>query len=106
MIRKPVVLFPLAERDVRDTLDHYLREGGSQLAASWVDEVEAALRHIGFSPKTGSARYATALQLGGLRFWPVKRFPYLVFYVEREAQVDVWRLLHGQREVPEWLQPP
>ena len=52
---------------------------------------------------TGASRSAIALNLGGLRFWPVQGFPYLVFYVERETQVDVWRVLQAQRDVPAWM---
>jgi len=33
----------------------------------------------------------------------VKRFPYLAFYVERADHVDVWRVLHGARDIPAWL---
>jgi toxin ParE1/3/4 len=39
-----------------------------------------------------------------VRFWNLKRFPYLIFYVERESELDVWRVLHGQRDIPAWLQ--
>lgn len=31
-------------------------------------------------------------------------FPPSDFYVEREDHVDVWRVLHGQRDIPAWLQ--
>jgi toxin ParE1/3/4 len=34
------------------------------------------------------------------------RFPFLVFYVERTDHIDVWRVLHGQRNVPAWMQEP
>jgi toxin ParE1/3/4 len=33
----------------------------------------------------------------------VQRYPYLVFYVERDDHIDVWRVLHGQRDIPAWL---
>ncbi|MCY3505287.1 MAG: type II toxin-antitoxin system RelE/ParE family toxin, partial [Chloroflexi bacterium] len=36
----------------------------------------------------------------------VTGFPYMVFYVEREADVDVWRVLHAARDIPEWLRQP
>ncbi|MGB8149528.1 MAG: type II toxin-antitoxin system RelE/ParE family toxin [Azonexus sp.] len=49
-------------------------------------------------------QYAHELSLPDLRFWPLKRFPYLVFYVERESHIDVWRVLHGKRDIPVWLQ--
>lgn len=31
---------------------------------------------------------------------------YLVFYVEREDEVDVWRILHSARDIPRWLSEP
>ena len=38
-----------------------------------------------------------------LRSWPLRGYPYLVFYVERDDHVDVWRLLHAERDIPAWL---
>ena len=57
-------------------------------------------------PAAGSSRYARALDLPGLRSWPLKRYPYLVFYTEREDSVDVWRVLHGRRDVPARMREP
>jgi len=37
---------------------------------------------------------------------PVSRHPHLVFYVDREAHVDVWRVLHGERDIPSWMKTP
>jgi toxin ParE1/3/4 len=100
---KQLVLLPQAEHDIDDIMDHYRREGGAALAVRWSQAVIAALRHIGTHCAGGSLRYADMLGIPGLRHWPVKRFPYLVFYVERSAQVDVWRVLHDHRDIPGWL---
>lgn len=62
----------------------------------FIDAVETAFRHISAHPGSGSPRYAIELDLPDVRFWRLKRFPYLVFYIERETEVDVWRVLHGQ----------
>jgi toxin ParE1/3/4 len=43
------------------------------------------------------------LDLPGLRSWPLTRYPHLVFYIERSDHIDVWRVLHGQRDIPVWL---
>ena len=37
------------------------------------------------------------------RFWPLGRYPYLVFYIERDEQIDVWRVLHEKRDIPAWM---
>lgn len=29
----------------------------------------------------------------------IKDYPYVIFYIEREDCVDVWRVLHRQRDI-------
>ena len=53
-----------------------------------------------------SPRNVRELDLPGMRSWVVTGFPYLVSYVEREADIDVWRVLHAARDIPAWLQEP
>ncbi|MHB9101896.1 MAG: type II toxin-antitoxin system RelE/ParE family toxin [Sulfuricella sp.] len=65
--------------------------------------LEQAYKHITRHPATGSTRYAHELDLPGLRSWPLKRYPYLIFYVEQSDHIDIWRVLHGQRDIPSWL---
>jgi toxin ParE1/3/4 len=103
---KPVIPRRLADRDVDEAIAHYLSEGGEGVALRFVDAVERAFTHIGRHPASGSPRYAHELNIPGLRSWPLGRFPYLVFYVEREDHVDVWRVLHGRRDIPAWLREP
>jgi toxin ParE1/3/4 len=31
----------------------------------------------------------------------VIHYPHLIFYIERDDHVDVWRVLHGQRDIPQ-----
>ncbi|MDN5870124.1 MAG: type II toxin-antitoxin system RelE/ParE family toxin [Nitrococcus sp.] len=93
-----------AQDDIQRAADYYFREGGAKLELRFIDAVEAAIQHIAAHPATGSPRYADALRIPGLRCWPVKCFPYLVFYIERAVQADVWRLLHKQRDIPAWMQ--
>ena len=42
----------------------------------------------------------------GLRHLTVGEFPHLVFYVEGVAETDVWRVLHGVRDIPAWMRGP
>lgn len=86
-------------------LDYYMAEAGTPVALAFVDALDAALRHIAAHPASGSPRYAHEVDLPGLRVWPIRRFPHLVFYVEG-GDVDVWRVLHGERDIPAWLGPP
>jgi toxin ParE1/3/4 len=100
---KPVVPRELANRDVDEAIGHYLSEGATQAALGFIAALGQAYGHIGRHPATGSPRYAHELDLPGLRSWPLKRYPHIVFYVERSDHVDVWRVLHGQRDIPAWL---
>lgn len=100
---KPVIPRALANQDVEDAISYYLAEQAEQAALGFIDALEKTYTHISRHPALGSARYAHELDLSGLLYWPLKRYPYLVFYVERDDHIDVWRVLHGMRDIPEWL---
>ena len=55
--------------------------------------------------ESGENIYGHELEIPGLRSWPLPRYPYLVFYMEHDDHVDVWRVLHAERDIPAWLQP-
>ena len=105
MSGKPVVLREQAQRDIDKAIEHYLSEAGPAAALDFVDALEDARRQIGERPASGSPRHAHELDLPGLRFKSVGKLPFLVFYVERDAEIDVWRVLHGARDIPAWMQP-
>jgi toxin ParE1/3/4 len=89
MTVKPIVPRDLALRDVEDAI-----------AVGFIDQLEATYGAISRRPATGSPRTGHALGLPGLRSRRLKRFPYLVFYVERADHIDLWRVLHASRDIP------
>ncbi|WP_092785265.1 type II toxin-antitoxin system RelE/ParE family toxin [Rhodospira trueperi] len=105
MTRKAVVPRALARADIEAAAEFYREDSGAALALAFVDAVEPALNHVGQFPASGSPRIGVDLDLPDLRCWPVKRFPYLVFYIEHPDHVDVWRGLHERSDVPAWLRP-
>lgn len=106
MKSKPIIPRALANRDVDDAVRYYLDQDAESAALGFVDALEQAYGHIRRHPATGSPRYAHALNLPGLRFWPLTRYPHLVFYIEMDDHIDVWRVLHGERDIPAWMQQP
>ncbi len=68
--------------------------------------MQAAFRRIGTHPGLGSPRIGMELRLDGLCAWPLRRFPYLVFYRAGHDHIDVWRVLHAKRDVPAWIIEP
>ncbi len=100
MTSKRIVPRALALSDLEQAVDHYAGEAGPDIASGFVDALEAAYRAIGEHPRSGSPRYAHELDLPGLRHRALGRFPYLVFYVERDNHIDVWRVLDARRDLP------
>jgi len=100
MTLKSIIPRAAAEWDIDAALAYYRAQNARRAAFGFIDALAQAYAHISQSPASGSPRYAHDLNIPGLRFWPLRRYPYLVFYVERDDHIDVWRLLHGQSDIP------
>ncbi len=99
---KPLVRRERADLDVQEAIDYYLQHA-PEAALAFLDSLEQTYKQIQRRPTIGSPRYAHELNLPDLRFRQCKRFPYLVFYVETDQQIDIWRVLHDRRDIPVWL---
>jgi toxin ParE1/3/4 len=102
---RPVIPRAQVNRDIDDALARSV-EVGTHAAASFITSLEQAFAQIGRHPASGSPSCAHALNLPGLRCWPLVRYPYVVFYVERPDHIDMWRILHRQQHVTAWIQEP
>ncbi len=100
---KAIVQRSLAHSDVERAVSYYVEVANSATALGFVDALEAAYAHIGRNPSTGSPRYAHEINLPGLRAWPLTKYPFLIFYVELDQHIDVWRVLHMATDIPKWL---
>lgn len=76
------------------------------MALGYVEDLQNAYKLIASHPASGSLRYAYEIELPGLRSVQLKRYPYLIFYLEQPDHIDVWRVLHAKRDIPAWLQNP
>jgi toxin ParE1/3/4 len=97
---KRVIPREVTERDVDEIADYYSDEADEGIAHGFVEAVREAYRAIGDHPGTGSPRYAELLGVAGLRSRKLRRYPYLVFYIENDDHIDIWRVLHEQRDIP------
>lgn len=100
---KPVQLRAAAANDIELAVDHYLDEAGVDVAGRFVDAIERGFGRLARQPHIGSLRFAYELGIPDLRAWPVHRFPYVIFYIEQEEGLDVWRVLHERRDIPPTL---
>ncbi len=98
-----VGLPPTALGDVETILDYYLSEAGVQTAERFLEALSEALLLIDAQPGIGSPRLAIAFRRPSLRVWPVRDFPYLICYHERNGIVEVWRIVHTSRNIPRSL---
>ncbi len=92
--------------DVEAAVRRYAENAGAPTADAFLDALDGATAHMVRHPSTGSPRWAQALNVDGLRSWKLGRFAHLVFYVEREDRVEVWRVLDGARDIPASLAEP
>jgi len=105
-LAKPVQFSDVATVDLESASSYYVAETDVATAIRFVDAVEATAQRISRNPRLGSLRFAYELSVPDLRTMPVGKFPYLMFYLERETLVDVWRLLHVSRDISASLQEP
>jgi plasmid stabilization system protein ParE len=75
-----------------------LRTEAKTYGARFDDAVRAALRWIGDRPRTWSADP----NLPGARRFVLKRYPFVIVYVERDETVDVLAFAHTSREPGYW----
>ena len=92
----------LADRDALAALDYYLTNA-PEYATDFIDSLEQAYRHIRQYPASGSPRYAIELDLPDLRAWMCPKYPYIIFYADNTVQIEIWRVLHEQQDLPESL---
>jgi toxin ParE1/3/4 len=104
MTMLPVVPRELARADVEQAIEHYLAQAGRDVAFAFIDALEAAYAAIAANPAAATPCWGLELHLPGLRSYRLGIFPYLVFFIEREGCIDVWRVLHARQDIPSWLQ--
>jgi toxin ParE1/3/4 len=98
-----VRLRPKAEREIDQAAAYYARSD-VDTALRLYGAVDRALVLLSRNPSIGTLRYAHLLPGGRLRMWPLRRFPYLVFYLDVPPTLDVLRFLHARRDIPAVLQ--
>lgn len=102
----PVVVLRRAEQDIDDAIARYLDEAGVEVASRFAGALSGAFDLLARNPGIGSLRHAAWVAMPGMRCWPLRPWPHLIFHMERERRVHVVRLLHGARELPASLAEP
>ena len=96
---KQVIRSAQAQSDVQEALAYYQLEAPHAVDA-FLNALQRAVAHIQRAPGTGSPRYAIELNMPGLRFWLLSKFPYGLFYLEQDDQLLVIRMVHMSQDIP------
>jgi len=103
---KQIVSRAIVDREIDHIVDYYTDVAGIDTAARFVNELASAKRVIAETPQSGSPRYSELLGTPNLRNRKLRRFPYLVFYIEFDEHIEIVRVLHAARDIPAWLTEP
>ena len=89
-----------AEQDLSEACLYIARESPAA-AERFLDVVERAIAVLVEHPRAGHLRQFRSMRVRDLRSWPTKGFPdYLIFYRTVGDDIEVVRLLHGNRDLP------
>lgn len=99
-MKKELRILPSADTDIDSGFYHYQEQGDLELAFRFVDKVQETCERLRKMPYIGSPRDFPSSRFRGLRQWPVKGFEdYLIFYRVTQDRIDIYRILHGRRDI-------
>lgn len=93
---RPLRYHPLFETDVLKAATWY-DDRNPALGSDFVSRVRKAVDQLVEDPERRSAAEY------GVRYWPVERFPYVVFYDLSEQEIVLLGVMHTSREPRKWL---
>ena len=88
-----LIVSPLAEEDLEEIWS-FVAERDVEAANRLIDEITGRFDHLLAYPEAGRARHELLVNLRSL---PVKR--YVIFYQPTDDGVEIFRVLHGSRDI-------
>ena len=88
-----MIISPLAEEDLEEIWS-FVAERDVEAADRLIEEITGRFDHLLAYPEAGRARHELLVNLRSL---PVKR--YVIFYQPTDDGVEIFRVLHGSRDV-------
>ena len=100
---KRIVIRPKASADFDDQFA-YIAESNFDAALSFFDATRQTFSLIAKMSGIGNLYEVKNPRLVGLRKWTVKGFEkHLVFYLEKDESIEIVRLIHATRDIPQIL---
>lgn len=96
---KRIILRPKASQDLDDHFA-YVAENNLEAALQFFDFARLTIAQLARMPGSGSLYLVENPRLQGLRKWAVKDFrKHLIFYFERDDDIEVVRILYATRDI-------
>ena len=94
-----------AESDLREGARYYREKVGPELAMRFLASIREQLELIATQPDMGRDYSELALreELRSLQWFPVRDFPYLIFWTHDATSLFVWAVPHAHSDLPERL---
>lgn len=100
-----VTLRPRARLDLLEQFVYFGEQESVELAERYLAAVDATCLRLAGHPHIGVAYDSGIARLKSMRRIPIKAFEnYLVFYLPRQAGIDVIRVLRGGRDIDNVLE--
>jgi toxin ParE1/3/4 len=91
---------PAANRDLVEIYRYYARQAGTRVADRFFAQAEATFARLAGMSGIGTPYEPDEPLFADLRFFPITRFrSYLVFYRPIPGGIEVYRVLHGARDL-------
>ncbi len=95
-----VVRRPAADRDLVAIFRHYARQAGMRVADRFFAQADATFARLAGMPGIGTPYEPDEPLFADLRYFPVARFrDYIIFYRPIPGGIEVYRVLHGARDI-------
>ncbi len=94
---KPFRIHRLARREISDVYLHYQRTDDPTLAPDFRSRLRAAFQEIRRNPERYPRQHRTVV-----RKYILKRFPYLIFYIDYPEYIRVFAIAHTSRRPGYW----
>lgn len=95
---KRITLHPEAEDELRASESFYEERGGHRLALDFAKRVQAVLEAISADPR----RFPRPRKFREVQKARVTRFPFSIYYIERERDIWIIAIAHGKRRPGYW----
>ena len=99
-----VDILPAAQADISNQADYYVQGADIGTALRFLDAVEGTFELLTSQPHMGALTKQDHPALAGSRFVPIKGFEkILAFYRVQAGCIDVIRVIHSSRDIPNLL---